>query len=349
MRNTPNWPLLQGISPMVVRGLCIFSSEVRTETTSYVTMSNGTSFLLQTCLPAIFLDAMSRAKHEFDPNHHDTYVLGAGMRTTVDNLAKRHGSNFEDVWLSGMTHQIPFKCNPNPNVQLIWYLGCVKLLTTRTHKRGAPDAVHQQMLILSVTFTLQKMQGVAGVNLDDIVIHTTPTRNVMGVDSAPPQPPQPGVFSGVGGGGGFGGGGFGGGGGGGSGFDGGGRGGGGGGGINGGGGFSSHGRSGRECKAPPADSFGVLPSLMALMTLKAVHQPHIWSGLYAELQRCQTRICSCQQREKMDADAAAAQKLAPRVEKVKSREEGESIEETLFLENEDFGQSFFHSVVMGGD
>jgi hypothetical protein len=81
-----------------------------------VTVFNATSFLLQTCLPAIFLDTMSRAQHKFDPNHRDTYVLVAGMRTSVDNLANWYGSDFENVWLSGTTHQLPFKCNPNPNV-----------------------------------------------------------------------------------------------------------------------------------------------------------------------------------------------------------------------------------------
>ncbi len=161
----------------------------------------------------------------------------------------------------------------------------------------------------------------------------------MGAGSAPPQPPQPGAFSGVGGGGGFGGGGFGGGGGGGGGGCGDGRGGGGGGGISGGGGFSGHGRTGCERKAPPADSFGVLPGTTAVATLNAVHRPHIRSGLYAESQRRQTRIRSRQQREKMDANAAAARKLAPRVEEVESEEEGESIKEMLCLEDEDFGQS----------
>jgi hypothetical protein len=254
---------------------------------------------------------MSRAQHKFDPNHHDTYVLVKGMRVTVDDLVDWHDLDFENVWSSGMTHQLPFKCNPNPNLQLIWHSGCVKLLTKRMHKRGAPNAVHQQMPILCMRFTLQEVQGVAGVSLDDIGIHTTPTRNVMGAGSAPPQPPQPGAFSGVGGGGGIGGGGIGGGGiggsgGGGSGFGGGGGGSGGRGSISGGGGFSGHGRMGRKRKAPPADSLGVLPGTMALATLNAAHQPHIRSGLYAEFQHCQTRICSRQQREKMDANAAAA-------------------------------------------
>ncbi len=127
----------------------------------HVTMSNATSFLLQTHLPVIFFDAMSRAQHGFDPNHRDTYVLFAGMRTTVNNLADWYSSNFENVWSSGMTHQLPFKCNPNPNVQLVWHLGCIKLLTKRMHKRGAPDAVHQQMPILHLTFTSQEMQCMA--------------------------------------------------------------------------------------------------------------------------------------------------------------------------------------------
>ncbi len=302
-------------------------------------MSNMTSFLLQTRLLAIFLDAMSRAQRVFDPNHRDTYVLVAGMRMTVKDLANWHSSDFENVWSSGMTQQLPFKFNPNPNVQLIWHLGCPKLLTKRTHERGTLDAVNQQMPILCVTFTSEEIQRVAGVNVDNIVIHTTPTCNIMGAGSAPPQPPQPDAFSGVGGGGGFCGGGFGGGGGSSGGFSGGGDGGGGEGGIGGGGGFIGHWRSGYKRKDPPANSFGVLPSSKALTTLKAVHQPHTWSGLYAEFQRHQTRICSCQQREKMDVNAAAAQKLAPRVEEVKSKEEGKSIKETLF-EKKDFGQSY---------
>jgi hypothetical protein len=206
------------------------------------------------------------------------------------------------------------------------------------HKRGDPDAVHQQMPILCVTFMLQEMQRVAGVSLDGIVLHTTPTCIVMGAGSAPPQPPQPGAFSGVGGGGGFGGSGFGSHGGGGGGFGGGGGGGGGIGGISGGGGFSGHRRTGHERKAPPADSFGMLPGTTALATLNAVHQPHIRSGLYAEFQCHQRRICYRQQREKMDANAAAARKLAPRVEEVKSKEEGKSIKEMLCLEDEDFDQ-----------
>jgi hypothetical protein len=191
------------------------------------------------------------------------------------------------------------------------------------------------MPILRVTFTSEEMQHVAGMNLDDIVIHTTPTHNVMGACSAPPQPPQPGAFSGVHGGSGFGSGGFRGGGGGG-GFCGGGDSSGGGGGIGGSGGFSGHRRLGRKRKAS-LESFGVLPSLMALTALNAVHQPHIWSGLYAESQRRQTRIHSHQQREKMDVNAAAAQKLAPRVEDIESKE-GKSIKEMLF-EEEDFSQS----------
>jgi hypothetical protein len=85
-----------------------------------MTMSNATSFLSQIRLPAIFLDAMSRAQHEFDSNHHDTYVLIAGMRATINDLVDWYNLDFfENVWSSGMTHQLPFKCNPNPNVQLI--------------------------------------------------------------------------------------------------------------------------------------------------------------------------------------------------------------------------------------
>jgi hypothetical protein len=42
----------------------------------------------------------------------------------------------------------------------------------------------------------------------------------------------------------------------------------------------------------------------------------------------------------MDDNAAAAQMSAPRVEEVKSKEEGKSIKEMLCLEDKDFSQSF---------
>ena len=170
-----------------------------------ISMPSATSLLVQTCVPALFLDAMGRAEFEFDPNHQDTYVYIAGMRDTVDDIAEFQCSDFDNVWLNGVQYTLPFKCNPNLNIQLIWHTGCVKLLNKRTYKRGAPDAVHQQMPILRVTFASQEMQHVAGVRTDDIVINTTPTRNVMGAGNAPPQPCSS-VFSG-GGGSGYGGGG----------------------------------------------------------------------------------------------------------------------------------------------
>ncbi len=128
-----------------------------------ITIPSATSFVLKTRVPQLFLDAMGRAVSEFDPNHHDTYVLIAGMRETVDVITEDQGSDFNNMWSNGVQYQLPFKCNPNPNVQLIWLTGCVKLLNKRTYERGAPDAVHQQMRILRVMFTSQEMQRVAGV------------------------------------------------------------------------------------------------------------------------------------------------------------------------------------------
>lgn len=269
-----------------------------------ISMPSATSLLVQTRVPALFLDAMGRAEFEFDPNHQDTYVYIAGMRDTVDDIAEFHGSDFDNVWSNGVQYTLPFKCNPNPNVQLIWHTGCVKLLNKRTYERGAPDAVHQQMPILRVTFTSQEMQRVAGVRTDDIVINTTPTRNVMGAGIAPPQP-RSSVFSG-GGGGGYGGGG----GGGGSGS------GGGGGGLGGGGGGGGFGGSGRRLvrggsrKAPPEGGFGAFPSTALTTMTAAVHQPHVQVGLFAESQRRKHRIRSRSEREKMDVDADEALALA---------------------------------------
>ena len=119
-----------------------------------ITMPSATSLLFQTHVPALFLDAMGRAELEFDPNHQDTYVNIAGMRDTIDDIAEMQDSDFDKVWSNGVQNTLPFKCNPNPNVQLIWHTGCAKLLMKRNYERGTPDAVHQQMQILRVMFTL---------------------------------------------------------------------------------------------------------------------------------------------------------------------------------------------------
>jgi hypothetical protein len=244
-----------------------------------ISMPSTTSLLVQTHVPALFLDAMGRAEFEFDPNHQDTYVYIAGMRDTVDDIAEFQGSDFDNVWLNGVQYMLPFKCNPNPNIQLIWHTGCVKLLNKRTYERGAPDAVHQQMPILRVTFTSQEMQRVAGVRTDDIVINTMPTCNVMGASNAPPQP-RSSVFSGGGGGGG--GGGLGGGG--------------------GGGGFGGNGRSVWGSRKAPPEGLGVLPSTALTTMTAAVHQLHVQVGLFLESECRKHRIRSRSKREKMDVD-----------------------------------------------
>ena len=101
-----------------------------------VAMSSATSFVLKTRVPQLFLDALGRSGSEFDPNHHDTYVLIAGMRETVDIIAEEQGSDFDNVWSNGVQYQLPFKCNPNPNMQLIWHTGDTKLLAKRRNDGG---------------------------------------------------------------------------------------------------------------------------------------------------------------------------------------------------------------------
>ena len=158
------------------------------------------------------------------------------------------------------------------------------------------------MPILRVTFTSQEMQRVAGVRTDDIVINTTPTRNVMGAGNAPPQP-RSSAFSGGGGGG------YGGGGGSGSGGGSGGLGGGGG-----GGGFGGNGRSVWGSRKAPPEGLGVFPSTALTTMTAAVHQPRVQVGLFAESERRKHRIRSRSKREKMDVDTAEALALLVEVE-----------------------------------
>jgi len=264
-----------------------------------ITMPSATSLLFQTRVPALFLDAMGRAELEFDPNHQGTYIYIAGMRDTVDDIAEMQGSDFDNVWSNGVQYTLPFKCNPNPNVQLIWHTGCAKLLRKRSYKRGVADTVHQQMPILQVTFTSQEMQRMARVRMGDIVINTTPTHNIMGAGSAPPPPRPPSRFSGGGSGGG------------GSRGSGGGDGGSAGGGVGlvgggGGGGFLGGNGSSVWGRKPPPPGFGAFPSMALTTTKTAVDHPHIQAGLFVESEQRKQRIRSRTKREKKDADAAAA-------------------------------------------
>ena len=153
------------------------------------TAPNGNSFVLSTRLPSSYLDAMGRAELEFDPRHTNTFVYVAGIRRTVNKIAESYGTNFEMVWSNGTNYVLPYPCNPNPNIQLIWHSGCHLLFAKRTNERGCDmNTLHQQMPILRVTYTSREMQRVAGFTSDDIIINTTPTRNSLGNGSAPPQP-----------------------------------------------------------------------------------------------------------------------------------------------------------------
>ena len=183
--------------------------------------ASGTSFCLQSRLPPSFVDALGRAEQEFDPLDYDTFVITTSIRSTVDLLAYTQGTDFDSMWTNGNDYKLQFACNPNPNVQLIWHSGCEMLMSQRTRQNSYTDTIHQQMPVLRVTFTSREMQRVAGVRSDDVVIHHSPTRNIMGAGSAPPKPGGGfgggrfgggfgGSFGG-GGGGGYGGGGFGGG------------------------------------------------------------------------------------------------------------------------------------------
>ena len=62
------------------------------------TAPNGNSFVLSTRLLSSYLDTMGRAELGFDPHHTNMFVYIAGIRSTVNKIAKSYDTNFETVW-----------------------------------------------------------------------------------------------------------------------------------------------------------------------------------------------------------------------------------------------------------
>jgi hypothetical protein len=162
---------------------------------------SGQAFLLQTRVHPSFLNAANRAVFEFDSSHGDTSAIIASTRQTVNVIAQDVGTDFENVWSDGSEYSLPFACNPNPHVGILWQNGDENLYSYRSSRANfyAAETLHQQIPLLRVTFMSREEQHTSTVRADDVVIEHSPTRTSRGFGSVPPPPP-PNAFSRGGGG-----------------------------------------------------------------------------------------------------------------------------------------------------
>jgi hypothetical protein len=153
---------------------------------------DGTLFLLQTHVNHTLLNATDRAKIKFDLSNWDTSNIILSIFQTVNVIAYDIGTDFHNMWLEGSEYELPFPCNPQPHVVLVWQFGCPALYAYRTDRTGIYPCktLHQQIPHLYVIFTSQETQHVSGMKAKDVVINVSPTRNSRHAGNAPPPPPS---------------------------------------------------------------------------------------------------------------------------------------------------------------
>ena len=154
-----------------------------------VTVSDdGMSLKLQMKIPRAFVDLGARARAEFDVTYKDTRVIMSACRSTVDDVIKALGPDFDNIWSPGQIDSLPFACRTNPMVQVMWHPGDETLRHKFYHDfRIDSNAKHQMMPILRVTLVSKEVQRKSIMRADDAVVHMRSSHE--SADCAPPPPP----------------------------------------------------------------------------------------------------------------------------------------------------------------
>ena len=154
-----------------------------------VTVSDdGMSLKLQMKIPRAFVDLGARARAEFDVTYKDTRVIMSACRSTVDDVIKAVGPDFDNIWSPGQIDSLPFACRTNPIVQVMWHPGDETLRHKLYHDfRIDGNAKHQMMPILRVTLVSKEVQRKSIMRADDAVVCMRSSHE--SADCAPPPPP----------------------------------------------------------------------------------------------------------------------------------------------------------------
>ena len=76
----------------------------------------------------------------------------SGFRSTVDDIVKTVGPDFDNIWSQGQIDPLPFACRGNSAMQIMWHEGD-DALRIKLHHNNRIDAnvKHQMMPILRVS------------------------------------------------------------------------------------------------------------------------------------------------------------------------------------------------------
>jgi hypothetical protein len=149
---------------------------------------DGMSLKLQAKIPRAFIDLGARARAEFDVSYANSRVIMSGFRSTVDDIVKAVGPDFDNIWSQGQIDPLPFACRGNPAMQIMWHEGDDALRIKLHHNnRIDVDAKHQMMPVLRVTLLSKEFQRKSTVRVEDAVLRRR--SSYESGDCTPPPPP----------------------------------------------------------------------------------------------------------------------------------------------------------------
>jgi hypothetical protein len=112
----------------------------------------------------------------------------SGFCSTVDDIVKTVGPDFDNIWSQGQFDPLPFACRGNPAMQIMWHEGdkALRIKLQRNH-RIDDNAKHQMMPILRVTLLSKEVQRKSAVRVEDGVLRCR--SSYESGDCTPPPPP----------------------------------------------------------------------------------------------------------------------------------------------------------------
>jgi hypothetical protein len=78
---------------------------------------DGLSLKLQAKIPRAFINLGARARAEFDVSYANSRIIMSGFRSTVDDIVKTVGPEFDNIWSQGQIDPLPFDHLPAVGTQ----------------------------------------------------------------------------------------------------------------------------------------------------------------------------------------------------------------------------------------
>ena len=153
-----------------------------------VTVSeDGLSLKLQAKILRAFIELGARARAEFGVSYANSPMIMSGFRSTVYDIVKTVGPDFDNIWSQGQIDPLPFTCRGNPAMQIMWHEGDDALRIKLHHNNCINvNAKHQMMPVLRVTLLSKEVQRKSPVRVEDAVLHRRSSYKSSDCTTPPP-------------------------------------------------------------------------------------------------------------------------------------------------------------------